>query len=231
MTVPTFFITGTDTGCGKTTVTAALGELLGQAGHRVACFKPIASGCDWIDGRWQNEDARALMAASHPPLAYETVNPVALPEAIAPHIAAQRAGVEIDIEALAGAIRSHQSDVRLVEGAGGWMVPMGQAAMTADLARAIGAQIILVVGLRLGAINHALLTARCIEEDGLSLAGWIGNRLDPEQPVQDENIATVRDRLGPPLALLEHGGRWHEAGSPEQFGSTTSALARLLIPH
>ncbi|OAB60642.1 hypothetical protein AY599_09320 [Leptolyngbya valderiana BDU 20041] len=204
----TYFVTGTDTGCGKTTVTAALARHLASAGHRVACFKPIASGCERIDGRWSNEDARALMTASNPPLPYEQVNPIALPEAIAPHIAARLNGVSIDLEALAGPIRGHDCEVKLVEGAGGWMVPLNEQLMTSDLARAVGAEVLLVVGLRLGAINHALLSARAIEDDGLNLRGWIANRLDPDQPVQDDNIQTLIDHLGPPLAILGHGGRW-----------------------
>lgn len=211
MSGPIFFITGTDTSCGKTSVTAAMGHLIGRSGYRVACFKPVASGCERIDGQWRNEDALALMAASCPELDYEVVNPVALSEAIAPHIAAERQGVSIDIEALAAPIRSHQADFRLVEGAGGWMVPLGETAMTSDLVRALQARVILVVGLRLGAINHALLSARAIEADGFELSGWIANRLDPEQPVQDENIETLSRQLGPPMATLLHGGQWQEA--------------------
>ena len=231
----TFFITGTDTGCGKTTVTAAIGRLLTEAGQSVACFKPVASGCDRIDGRWQNDDALALMSASNPPLEYHAVNPIALPEAIAPHLAARRAGVDIDVEALATPIRSHQANVRLVEGAGGWRVPLGSTSMTADLALAVQARVILVVGLRLGAINHALLSASCIQSDGLKLAGWIANRLDPDQPCQDENIATLSDHLGPPLALLEHGGEWAEekglTGSEASEPLSARALVqRLLAP-
>jgi dethiobiotin synthetase len=207
----TFFVTGTDTGCGKTTVTAALARYLANAGHRVACFKPIASGCERIDGRWSNEDARALMAASNPPLPYDRVNPIALPEAIAPHIAARLNGVEIDLEALADPIRNHDCGLKLVEGAGGWMVPLNERLMTSDLARAVGADVLLVVGLRLGAINHALLSARVIEQDGLKLRGWIANRLDPDQPVQDDNIQTLIDHLGAPLGTLGHGGQWESS--------------------
>jgi dethiobiotin synthetase len=222
MSPPTFFITGTDTSCGKTAVTAALGHLLGGSGHRVACFKPVASGCEQINGQWRNEDALALMAASYPTLDYGVVNPLALKEAIAPHIAAERQGVTIDIESLAAPIRSHSCDLRLVEGAGGWMVPLGRSVMTADLVRALEARVILVVGLRLGAINHALLSARAIESDGFELSGWIANRLDPQQPVQNENIDTLSRQLGAPLAVLGHGGRW-------QGEDVAARLARQLL--
>jgi len=210
MSTPTYFITGTDTSCGKTTVTAALGHRLGASGYRVACFKPVASGCDRIDGQWRNEDALELMNASYPALDYPVVNPIALPEAIAPHIAAERSSITIDIGALAGPIRSHDADIRLVEGAGGWMVPLGQSTMTSDLVGAVQARVILVVGLRLGAINHALLSARAIQADGFELSGWIANQLDPDQAARDENIATIVSQLGPPMATLLHGGQWQK---------------------
>jgi len=210
LTTPTFFITGTDTSCGKTSATVALGHLLGQAGHRVACFKPVASGCEPIAGQWRNKDALSLMEAGYPTLDYAVVNPVALREAIAPHIAAERQGISIEVESLAAPIRSHQADIRLVEGAGGWMVPLDGSTMTSDLVRALQAQVILVVGLRLGAINHALLSARAIEADGFERFGWIANRLDPEQPFQNDNIETLMRFLGPPMAILRHGGQWQE---------------------
>jgi len=196
----TFFITGTDTGCGKTTVTVAMARRLAENGRRVACFKPVASGCQWQDGGWRNDDALKLMDAASEALDYDTVNPVALEEAIAPHLAAQRAGIEIDIETLSAPILRSTADVSLVEGAGGWMVPLSKKSMTADLVKRLEAEVILVVGMRLGCINHALLSARAIAADGLKLSGWIANRLDPDQPVQGDNIRTITDFLGPPLA-------------------------------
>lgn len=223
---PTLFITGTDTGCGKTTVTAALARRLAEGGQRVACFKPVASGCEWIEGAWRNEDALALMAAASVELDYDQVNPIALEEAIAPHLAAERSGVAIDLDALVAGIEAPSADIKLVEGAGGWMVPLGDGLMTADLARRLDAGVVLVVGLKLGAINHALLSARAIEADGLKLVGWIANRLDPDQPVQDENIATLGSKLGPPLAVWKHDGGWEDDGRLAEglFGGAGSAL-------
>lgn len=195
-----YFITGTDTDCGKTTVTVALARRLAETGRRVACFKPVASGCQWQDGGWRNDDALKLMDAASEKMDYDTVNPIALEEAIAPHLAAQRAGSEIDIETLSTPILRSSADFSLVEGAGGWMVPLSEKTMTADLVKRLEADVILVVGMRLGCINHALLSARAIAADGLNLAGWIANRLNPDQPVQDDNIRTITDFLGPPLA-------------------------------
>ncbi len=212
----TVFVTGTDTGCGKTTVTVALARRLAAAGRQVACFKPIASGCQRTDQGLRNDDALALMAAASVRLDYATVNPISLEEAIAPHIAAAKTGVSIDIDRLAEGIRQPAADIRLVEGAGGWLVPLSDQRMTSDLARAIDARVLLVVGLKLGAINHALLSARAIEQDGLKLAGWIANRLDPDQPVQDDNIATIARHLGPPLGVLGHAGDWSQAAALDQ---------------
>jgi len=202
------FVTGTDTGCGKTTVSCRLACFAAAGGHRVACFKPVASGCFLTAKGMRSADALALMAVANVALDYQQVNPIALQAPIAPHIAAAHAGLDIDPSSLAGAIRSVRADLKLVEGAGGWMVPLGPRAMTADLARRLRAKVLLVVGLRLGAINHALLSARAIVADGLELGGWIANRLDPDQAVVEENIETLAGRLGPPLAELEHHGRW-----------------------
>lgn len=203
----TWFITGTDTGCGKTTITAALARRIRQH-YSVACFKPVASGAERdAQGQLHNDDALALMDSASLPLAYETVNPVVLEPAIAPHIAAEQAGVRVNIADLAEGILGVSADWRLVEGAGGWMVPLGDSLMTADLARATGGRVILVIGLRLGCINHGLLSARAIKADGCHLDGWIANVLDPTMPVLAENIDCLSQHLGPPLAHYQ-GGRW-----------------------
>lgn len=205
----TWFITGTDTGCGKTTITAALARRIGKT-HSVACFKPVASGAESdTQGRLVNDDALTLIDAASVPLPYETVNPVVLEPAIAPHIAAAQANVPIDVTALTNGIQSVRADWRLVEGAGGWMVPLSGQLMTADLARALSSDVVLVVGLRLGCINHSLLSARAIEADGCRFQGWIANVMDPTMPVLEENIATLEQHLGPALARYQQG-RWRD---------------------
>ncbi|MEE4330373.1 MAG: dethiobiotin synthase [Wenzhouxiangella sp.] len=198
-----YFITGTDTGCGKTTVTAALARDLVARGRSVACFKPVASGCEATSEGLRNDDALKLQAAAGIRLDYDQINPVALEPAIAPHIAAERAGVIIDIPRLARSIQAIPAEIRLIEGAGGWLVPLGPESMTADLARAVESRVILVVGVRLGCINHALLSARAIRADGLPLHGWIANILDPSMPALDENLETLERLLGPSLARYE----------------------------
>lgn len=202
------FITGTDTGIGKTRTSVALLRALAAGGVRAVGMKPVASGCDWQDGQWSNEDARALIAASTPPPAYALCNPYALRDAVAPHLAAAAVGVDIQLPPLqaAYATLAASGDAVVVEGAGGWAVPLGPQLMQADIPRALRLPVILVVGLRLGCISHALLSARAIRADGCELLGWIGNAMDPDQPLQAGNIATLRERLDTPcLGLLPHG--------------------------
>ena len=204
----TLFITGTDTECGKTVSTAALARALVARGQRVACFKPIASGCRVTPGGLRNEDAEALIEAMNVELPYEVVNPVAFEPPIAPHIAAEQAGIRIDPDAICREILKIDADVRLVEGAGGWLVPLGPRHDMAALPRALDAAVLLVVGLRLGCINHALLTARAIRADGLPLAGWIANEVDPDMDVREANVEAIRSRIGCPLiARLPHAAR------------------------
>jgi len=202
----TLMITGTDTGVGKTTVTAALARGLGQANrqdnrqaNRVACFKPVASGCLTTPAGLRSDDALELISAANVSLPYATVNPIALQPPIAPHLAAARAGVDIDPIALGTAIGAIDADYRLVEGAGGWMVPLGEQFMTVDLARACHAQVLLVVGIRLGCINHALLSARAIVSDDMTLVGWIANQTQADIPDVADTIAAISSALGPPL--------------------------------
>lgn len=204
-TPATLFITGTDTGCGKTVATAALARALVHRGLRVACFKPIASGCRSTPDGLRNDDAEQLCAAMNVDLPYDRVNPVALEPPIAPHIAAERASICIDHDAIAGDILRTNADVRLVEGVGGWQVPLSADADLAALPRALGAGVILVVGLRLGCLNHALLTARAIRADGLDLVGWIANHVDPDMDAQADNLDTLNRRLGcPRLGRIRH---------------------------
>lgn len=195
----TFFVTGTDTEVGKTAVSCALLHAAAQKGLSTAAVKPVAAGCD---ENAKNEDAIALMAAMTSELEYAQVNPVALREAIAPHIAAEREGRRLQASRLAGLCRGVMSagaDFVLIEGAGGWRVPIGPRETLADVARQLQQRVILVVGMRLGCINHALLTAEAIARDGLSLAGWVANQVEGEMPCYSENLETLKRSIGAPL--------------------------------
>lgn len=204
----TLFVTGTDTECGKTVATAALARALAAAGRRVACFKPIASGCRVTPDGLRNEDAEALIDAMNVDLPYEAVNPVAFAPPIAPHIAAERAGISIEIDAICSDILAIDADIRLVEGVGGWQVPLGPQLELSALPRTLGASVVLVVGLRLGCISHALLTARAIRADGLELAGWVANAVDPDMAEREANIEAIAARIGCPLlARIPHADR------------------------
>lgn len=202
------FITGTDTGIGKTTASCALLLALRTRGLRAVGMKPVASGSERTAGGWRNADALALQAASDPRPAYDLVNPYALPEPTAPEIAAALAGVVVDRNKLREAFDAlrAQADFVLVEGVGGWCSPLAVDVEHADLARDLALPALLVVGLRLGCINHARLSAKAIVADGLPLLGWIGSGVDPDFSRQRETIA-ILDRLlpVPRLGLLSHG--------------------------
>ena len=212
-----YFVTGTDTEVGKTLCTAALLHLARRQGLSTAGMKPIASGCVPTPDGLRNEDALAHLAETTPPLPeYATVNPYAFAPAIAPHLAAAEAGVAVDLDLIASDWRklSANRDFALVEGAGGWQVPLDARTFFPDLAALLGLPVLLVVGLRLGCINHALLTAAAIKARGLPLAGWIGNRIDPGFGRLEENLATLRRHLPapclgvvPPLAESALAGR------------------------
>ncbi|MCC5812310.1 MAG: dethiobiotin synthase [Ectothiorhodospiraceae bacterium] len=195
------FVTGTDTEVGKTVVSCALLHALKRAGLRVAGMKPVASGCRRTAQGLRNEDALALQASSHAALPYERINPVALEPAVAPHLAAEDAGVVIDPLALAAAARDleRQVDVLLVEGAGGWRVPLGPREGFPDLARELDYPVVLVVGIRLGCINHALLTAEAARADGRRLAGWVANAAQPEDALFQRQIDSIQGRIDLPL--------------------------------
>lgn len=196
-----FFIAGTDTEIGKTTVAAGLLHAARLAGLSTAASKPVASGCVPTPAGLRNEDALALLGECTLPLAYDEVNPLAFAPAIAPHLAAREVGVELDLAALEGPVRriiGKGADFTLVEGAGGWRVPLAGRASLSDLPIALGLPVILVVGVRLGCINHALLSAEAILRDGLPLAGWVANLVDPATSRLEENLATLAERLPAP---------------------------------
>ena len=197
-----WFITGTDTEIGKTWVSSALIRHLVAEGHRVAGMKPVASGCENTDAGLRNDDALSLIAASNVKLPYETVNPFAFEPAIAPHIAAREAGQLIDINRISDLAKTIEADYLIIEGVGGWCVPLGENSMLAELAKATADEVIIVVGLRLGCINHALLTASRVVSDGMKLKGWIANHVDPQMHVQSENLATLQALMPCPLLAV-----------------------------
>jgi dethiobiotin synthetase len=202
------FIAGTDTGIGKTFVACALLHALREAGLRSVGMKPVASGCESTSHGLRNEDALALIAASDPQPDYAMCNPYAFKPAIAPHLAAADAGVQIELAPIASAYAhlAARADCMVVEGVGGWMVPLSDSLDAGAIARALHLPVILVVGLRLGCINHARLSARAIEDDGCDLLGWIGNAIDPKMERCEDNIATLRRVLPAPcLGVLPHG--------------------------
>jgi dethiobiotin synthetase len=195
-----FFVTGTDTGVGKTLVTAALLRHLRESGLTVAGMKPIAAGSVPGPEGAANEDALLLQAESSVRRPYALVNPCLFEPAIAPHIAAAEAGIAIDPARIAAAHAriADGADVVLAEGAGGFLVPLDASRSCAELPGLLGMDVILVVGLRLGCLNHALLTVEAIAARGLSLAGWVGNRVDPAFARPDANVETLRTRIAAP---------------------------------
>jgi len=196
-----YFVTGTDTGVGKTVVTLGLMQRLQSQGHAVAAMKPLASGCDRLAAGIRNDDALLLQEQASVVLAYEQVNPYAFEPAIAPHIAAEQAGIIIDIDKIHNKYNriKESVDCMLVEGAGGWLVPLNQEQTLADLARLLELDIIMVVAIRLGCLNHALLTAAAIRAAGCTLSGWVANLLPPLHGSAEENISALESRISAPL--------------------------------
>ncbi len=199
--MPEYFITGTDTGVGKTWVTLALMEALQNKGEVVVGMKPVASGCQKTSAGLRNDDAVRILMQSSQDLDYKTVNPYAFEPAVAPHIAAGLAGAMIDIEKIASEYSTlkKNADSVVVEGVGGWCVPLGDTIMLADLVNRLGLQVILVVGLRLGCINHALSTVRAIEADGGKLHGWVSSQLVPDYVCLKETLTTLQTRIDAPF--------------------------------
>ncbi|MDC8771839.1 dethiobiotin synthase [Roseateles albus] len=195
-----FFITGTDTEVGKTCITAGLTHAFTQLGLRVAPIKPLAAGQEWLDEQWVNEDVQRLHAAQSIGMTAEQVGPLQFRAACAPHIAATLEGRSIDRAPLLAAIRASADlgQMALVEGVGGFRVPLCAGWDTADMAVDLGLPVVLVVGLRLGCINHALLTAEAIRARGLKLVGWVGNVVDADMPHLTDNLAALGASLDAP---------------------------------
>jgi dethiobiotin synthetase len=221
-------VTGTDTGVGKSFASVALLHALRARGLRAGGMKPVAAGCDATPGGLRNEDALALQAASDPVPAYADVNPWALPEATAPQLAARAAGIRVGLGPIlsAHARLAASADVVVVEGAGGWLSPLADGIEHADLARALGLPVLLVVGLRLGCLSHARLSARAIVADGCTLAGWVGSAVDPEFGRRDDYLDLLREALPAPcLGVLPHALAHDPARLAAHLGPAADAVA------
>ncbi|MDB6162875.1 MAG: dethiobiotin synthetase, partial [Xanthomonadaceae bacterium] len=200
-----FYVTGTDTGIGKTVVSVALLHVLRARGSRAIGMKPVASGCTLHAGDddpagWRNEDALALQAASDPRPRYAQLNPYALPLPLAPELAARDAGIQVELQAIIdahGKLQAMAADVG-VEGVGGGAAPLSAHLMQADVVQALDIPVVLVVGLRLGCLNHAILSAQAIAADGCRLVGWIGNAIDPHMERRDAHRALLEARIDAP---------------------------------
>ena len=199
------FITGTDTGVGKTLVSVSFVKALVRHGLRVAVMKPIASGSEHTAAGLRNADAVALAEASNVVVPYASINPYCFEPAISPHIAAEEAKIEVDVTLIRNRFEALASgaDFVVVEGAGGWYAPINKARSMADLPKALGIPTLLVVGLRLGCLNHAQLTKQAIEASGVELAGWVANAIDPQLERAAQNLSSLEQMLGrEPLAVF-----------------------------
>ena len=224
-TVHGVFVTGTDTGVGKTVVAAALIRALARNGVRVAGMKPIASGAVLTPAGLRNADALTLMRASNVDTPYEIVNPYCFAAPVAPHIAAHDAAVLIDLGLLRErfATLAATADCVVVEGAGGWLTPISRSASMADLAAALELPVVLVVALRLGCLNHAFLTARAVGSHVAGLAGWVGNAIAADFERAAENVATLEAHLAQAAAIIPYASQ-----APEQ-SELPLAAARALV--
>ncbi len=195
-----YFVTGTDTGVGKTYVAYKLIQQYVAQGYKVVGMKPVAAGCEFVDGEWMNEDVLKLTQASNVKASRELINPYSFKEPIAPHIAAEKAGVEIEIEVIKQAFEAlaTMADIVIVEGAGGFLVPLNHRQSMADLAVALNIPMILVVGIKLGCINHALLTVEAIKARQLAMHGWVANEVDASMLAISENTASLSQLIQQP---------------------------------
>jgi len=209
MSARAIFVTGTDTGVGKTVIACGLVRGLASRGERVAVMKPIAAGAARTAEGLRNADALALLRAANVAAPYTQVNPYCFEAPISPHIAAKEAGIEVDIGIIKHnfTVLAASADWLVIEGAGGWLAPISEAHTIADLAGALGVPVLLVVGLKLGCLNHAQLTRENIRARGVAFAGWIANASDPAMARSAENLAALERLLAePPLAFVRWGG-------------------------
>lgn len=227
---PTIFVAGTDTEIGKTWVATRLVRALVQRGCKVAVMKPVAAGCESSADGLRNSDALALIAAANVSLPYEIVNPYALTLPASPHLAARAQSQPIDLREIR---RCHQelasrADIVIVEGAGGWLAPIGEQATMADIAVELRATVLLVVGIRLGCLNHALLTAQAIEQSGCKRMGWIANHVGAQMLFAAENVATLEQRFGePPLMVSPYASATEDTHEMQvRWGNAAQMLAQ-----
>lgn len=211
-----YFVTGTDTDCGKTLVTTALLEKANQLGLSTLGLKPIAAGCEIEGDELTNSDARMIRQTMNIALDYASINPIALEPPIAPHIAAARLGIDLRLKDLIQKMEkglSIQADLCLIEGAGGWLVPINANEFLSDLCIELELPVVFVVGMKLGCINHALLTLECIRGRGVTIAGWVANQIDSEMSCFDENLETLKEKIPDKfLGTIP----WIDAKEPEQ---------------
>lgn len=218
------FVTGTDTGVGKTWFTLACIRALQAEGINTVAMKPVASGAQTVDGKLLNEDALSIQQSLRPHVDYELINPYVFAPPVSPHIAAAEAGVEIDLQHIKQSCEtlSRDADCVIVEGVGGWLAPLSDALTVADMAGVLGLPVVMVVGIRLGCLNHAMLTAQAIRRSGLDLSGWVANCLEPQLPFIDRQIDYLNQTLQQkPLAVLR---RDDESGLN---GDSLAGLCRL----
>jgi dethiobiotin synthetase len=224
-----FFVTGTDTGVGKTLVSVTLVKALVRHGLRVSVMKPIASGSEHTPAGLRNADALALAAASNVAAPYTAINPYCFEPPVSPHIAAEEAGIEVDMRVIRQSFESlaANADLVVVEGAGGWYAPISKSRAMSDLPGLLDVPVLLVVGLRLGCLNHALLTKRAIEADGARFAGWVANSIDPTLERRTQNLSSLELSLGrEPLAVFPfEPDAASEVRSGDQLGRRLSLLS------
>jgi len=200
MMTKSYFITGTDTDVGKTYVTRLLLKQLNKSGSVIG-YKPIAAGAELIDGQWCNDDALILQQASNPVPSYEEINPICYPQAIAPHIASTINNAPIELSALNSWWHEvkGKSNVALIEGAGGWRLPLNNTEYLSDFVQAQQFEVIVVVGMKLGCLNHALLTIEAIKADGLTIKGWVANQLESPMAHYQENLDYLTQAIQEPM--------------------------------
>lgn len=228
-----FFITGTDTGVGKTLVAVALTRALVARGLRTAVMKPVAAGAIQTDAGMRNDDALELLDVSNVKAPYEDVNPWLLTTPASPHLAARHDGVTIEIDKIVTAYRrlAAASDLVMVEGAGGWLAPISSVSTMADIAEELALPVIFVVGMRLGCLNHALLTREAIRSFGLPFAGWIANKMHAEMALAHANIDSLANRFGvPPLGIVPAGSAWQAAGDAAVPAWAVEVAGKLVSP-
>lgn len=195
------FIAGTDTDVGKTFISKAILQRAEKLGFTTAAYKPVSAGCDTTDEGLRNEDALILQRHSTVKLTYRDVNPIAYVDPVAPHLAAQRLGETIDLDKITSGyhkLQITQADWILIEGAGGWRLPLGQDKFLSDIVKQQKIPVLLVIGMKLGCLNHALLTVEAIKRDGVELVGWIANHIDPEMAYFEQNIEALTELIPAP---------------------------------